>query len=98
MNFTNVKQLNNWDCVPCFYIDVFTSFNQIKPRCNIEIMTNYDFLCQIIWCNKIFQDRNKCLLYKTWTKSNIVFVKDIFNNDGTFISEDLLLSKLDCNS
>ena len=40
------------------------------------------------------KDKNeKCLVFKHWICSNIIFVEDILSDDGS-ISEDVVLSRL----
>ena len=44
----------------------------------------------------MFKNSHKCLLFKNWAKSGFLFVKDIYDNQGQFISENECLRKLNC--
>lgn len=48
---------------------------------------------QIIWGNKYIKLNGKCLLYNQQIKNNIIYIKDILDDNGD-ISQNLMLKKL----
>ena len=48
----------------------------------------------MVWASEHFQYKGIPLFYKHWMLSGIVFVKDLFNVDGTFLNEQQILQKL----
>jgi hypothetical protein len=51
-------------------------------------------LSQVIWCNKLFRFKDKCILFESWINSGIMFVKDIFNDKGHLMSANEIYNKL----
>ncbi len=84
--------------IPTFWAEVFSSYNECKTVKGFDKMNTFDFLSQPIWLNSMFQHNNKPLLYQNWTKSNIFYVKDLFNRNGSFISETDIIEMLDNKS
>jgi len=81
---------------PKFYKDLIniwvgfrniTHVNNTSKRC-------YHIQQQLLWGNRFMKDKNgKCLVFKHWICSNIIFVEDILSDDGS-ISGDVVLSRL----
>jgi len=92
-NFTMEKETEQLT-LPVFYKEVFFAYNKCKFTKCVDKMNNYDFQSQIIWCNSLFKFNNKCLLFKNWIKGGIVFVRDLFNQNGHFLSSTDVLSRL----
>jgi len=80
--------------LPDFYSDCILSFNMCKQSKEIDEMNLHDFSTQPIWCNKLFTHKGKCLMYKHWIDSGIIYVKDLYKDDGNFLSENDVVSKL----
>ena len=95
--FDNASSFPHLNVFPDFYKEVILSFNACKFKKSADKMSYNEFLMQPIWGNKMFKFENKCLYFKSWCKSNILHVKDICVN-GTFISENNLLEKLEVKS
>lgn len=81
--------------LPDFYCDCITSFNMCKSSKELDNMKVYDFCKQPVWCNKMFMHKGKSLLYKNWSKGGIRYVKDLYNEEGHFVSESYIIAKLD---
>ena len=47
-------------------------------------MSSNGFLSLPIWCNTMFKRKGKCLMFSNWVKSNILYVKDLFDENGVF--------------
>ena len=80
--------------MPSFYKEVFIAYYKCQYWKNISIVSSYEFMSQMIWCNNMFKCKGKCLHYDNWLSSNILHVKDLFNENGTFMTEHELLDKL----
>jgi len=78
--------------IPQFYKECIQSFNS----CNtVNAMKNvHDFLTQPIWCNSIFTIKGKSLCCKNWIRSGIIWVKDLYDVNGYFLSGDELYQRL----
>ena len=48
----------------------------------------------ISWCNEKFTHKGRALLFRSWCKSGILWVKDLFQNNGNFLSEQELCNRL----
>jgi len=59
----------------------------IKPK------TFYNIRQQVIWGNTYIKHKGKCLVYKHWIDSNIVYVNDLLSDDGS-ICDLIILTKL----
>ena len=80
---TSEKRIENFEIIqamPLFYKQVFTCFNACK---NINDKLNIvHFIKQPIWSNEKFSYRGKSIYFPNWLKSNILYVKDLFTNNG----------------
>lgn len=52
------------------------------------------FLLQPIWSNKIFNFKGKTICFENWIKSGILYVKDIFEENGTLKSSSDIFGTL----
>ncbi len=80
--------------IPRFWAEVFSSYNKCKYIKPMSIMSDYDYLTQTIWGNSLFQFRNNPIFISNWVKSNIIFVKDLYQQDGTLKTCDIFLDQL----
>ena len=55
-------------------------------------MKDFEFLTSTIWGNNIFKFDEKCLVYRHWIDSKILYVKDLFESNDNFISTESLLN------
>ena len=82
---TYETKLCDYDIVkklPMFYQQVFISFNECKKYPNITTMSTETFLSQPLWNNRLFVYKGKTLFFKEWSKSNLLYVKDIVDVNG----------------
>ena len=62
-----------------FLQEAWLSYYSCRPKPEIQDLSPYNFLTSIIWGNKYFQFKGKCLYFKNWINAGIVYVKDLFN-------------------
>ena len=77
-----------------FYNEILTWYidlNNLKPIKKPN--TFYDIRTQVMWGNRYIKFKGKCLIFKDWIKSGLVFVNDIINDKGE-INETFILAKL----
>ena len=55
---------------------------------------NTELLTQCIWGNEYFKSQGKTLFLINCIKSGFIYVKDLLNKDGMWLSEQELSSKL----
>ncbi len=93
-HITSVKQLKASFNLPEFWAEMFCYNNECKSIKCLENMSSYEFLTSPIWFNNNFTFNDQTLYISNWTKSNILYVRDLINNDGELITEQELLNKL----
>ena len=71
---------------PQFYSDVLNAFSQCRKKQKIELMSIGYFLSQPIWCNNSFVKKGKALYFEQWLKSGILYVKELLDDEGDFLS------------
>ena len=98
MNFRSKTQFQFAGYIPEFYFDIFVSFNKSKYVKPIQLLNNTELLTQVIWGNVHFRLKNKTLYLKNCLSSKILFVGDLINENGNFLSETDLLQKLENKS
>lgn len=84
--------------LPVFYREVFINFNECKKRKDISMLNDYEYLSSPIMGNSLIQHRGKSIFFPHWIKSNIKYVKDLYDNSGNFITEEILLQRLNNKS
>ena len=94
MQMPNNININILKSMPSFYQDVWQSYYRCKTIKSLEHMNSYDFLSSTIWGNELFKFKNKCLFFKHWIDSNIVYVRDLFNRNGNMHAYEYVLNKL----
>ncbi len=87
------KMLSTMLKIPIFWAEVVCYANECKSQIDNNSLNSDDFLSEPIWLNDRFRLNNKPILISNWTKSSILYVKDIFSN-GSLINEQILLDKL----
>ena len=78
-------------CLPQFYIDCITSFNLCKDKPNTNV---HSFLVQPIWCNDMFKWKGKCIIFKHWIDSGFLWVKDLYDESGNFLTDKEIYMRL----
>ena len=91
---TNVKLLQDYLNIPQFWAQVFAYVNECKTMVNTELLNSNDFLSEPLWLNKRLCTNKKAVFISNWTKSNILYVKDLFDNTGEMKSENDILTIL----
>ena len=64
---------------------------KIKPAIKLN---NIELFSQIIWGNDCFKMNDQYLFYKNWLESGFIYVKDLFDNEGSWLTETAILCKL----
>ena len=98
MNCRNFEQLHGFDRVSEFHKAVISAYNSVKHIKPIEKLNEFEFFSQIIWANEHFRYNNNAFFWKHWVKSGFIYVKDLFNDDGTFVKEQYVFQKLSCKT
>ena len=94
MNFRKTENFEAITFIPNFYQQILVSLNTCKKIKPSEKLTSTEFFSQPIWGNEYFKTRNQLLYLKNWVNSGILYVKDLFDKDGQFISERNILYTL----
>ena len=97
MNIDNLKKLPKSNTLSPFYEDLIKCWILVSQENCLKTDNFENIRKQIIWGNKNITINNKCLVYKNWIKSNILFVNDILNENGE-IKEQHILTKLEDKS
>ena len=93
----NIKSLVDFPILsnlPSFYQELWLAFYAYKSAKPVRLMSDYDFLSQVVWGNPIFKFQNKCIHFENWIKGGIIYVKDLFDIQGNFHNEGFILSKI----
>ena len=93
MNIDNIKKLPNLNALSPFYEDLVQCWIEVSQESGSKLETFESIRKQVIWGNKNLTINNKCLVFKNWIKSNIIFINDILNENGE-IHEQFILTKL----
>ncbi len=91
---TDVNLLSKSLKIPLFWAQVFAYANQCKSIVNDNLLSDSNFLSEPIWLNERFKINKKPVFISNWSKSNIRYVKDLFDQQGNFITERNLLETL----
>ena len=75
--------------MPIFYQEVFAIFKKSKKEIPCYQISSDNFL-QPLWNNRYICYKGKSLCYTNWIKSGIVYVKDMFDENGNFRTLDHL--------
>ncbi len=80
--------------LPKFWAQMFASLNECKTPKKLERLSDYEFLTMPLWFNKHLIFKNKIIHFKNWSKSNLLYVRDLYKTNGNFISENVLFQTL----
>ena len=67
-----------------FWRDVFSSYVEFSN--SIDDYTDKEILFEPIFFNEKFKIDNKILYFKNWAENNVYFVKDLINENGSFLT------------
>ena len=81
-NFKNVDSFPIIKVFPKFYQDVLLAFNNSKLNKPFNRLSTYEMLQLPLWGNVYFKILNTCLYSRNFILANVLYVKDIVNNDG----------------
>ncbi len=93
-NMTDVNEMKNILKLPMFWCEVFCYANECKTLKDLKCLSTYEFLSEPIWLNTRFLHKGKPIFLANWIKSGIFYVKDVFDQNGLFITEQSLKNKL----
>ena len=94
MNFKGLKAFPAIARFPKFYQEVILNYNRCKTVKPIDIMSIHEIAEQQIWGNENFKWQAKCLYFRSWIDSKILYIKDIVGDDGRFLSDNDLFGKI----
>ncbi|XP_062574193.1 uncharacterized protein LOC134236030 [Saccostrea cucullata] len=77
-NFSLISHLST------FYKEIFCYFNECKKEIEISNLSNVKFAQQPLWNNILYQFKGKTICFKNWIASNILYTKDLFDENGNF--------------
>ena len=84
--------------MPIFYQEVFVSFNKCKKEMPCDQISSDNFLQQPLWNNRYICYKGKSLCYITWIKSGVLYVKDMFDENGNFRTLEYMSTILTCKA
>ena len=76
------------DDLPSFYKDILVFFNELKK------LHNYDRKDMILFNNKEILVGGKPIFIREWFNNNILFIQDLLNSNGQFMSFQEFKNKL----
>lgn len=86
MKLDSIKSLSTVKTkLSCFYTSLINNWIDFNITCksNTEKQTTFfEIRKEIIWGNKNIKYNGKCILFKTWIDSNIIFINDIISANG----------------
>jgi hypothetical protein len=91
-NIKDVKQFPNNVCLPDFYRECIISFNKCNNVCSVTNV--HEFLTQPIWCNSNILINGQSICYRNWIDSGFMWIKDLYDENGSFIKSDIIYSRL----
>jgi hypothetical protein len=95
-SFKKVQSFPIINVLSPFYQEVILSFNRAKFIKPFNKLNKHEIFEQPIWGNEYFKVQNICLYYKGWMSENILYIKDLVNNNGVFKSDmDIYVSTKD---
>ena len=96
MSLKDKKYFPQIENIPDFYRDMFVYYNQIKCIKSESLLSDHEYLEQPLFGNELFQVDGKCLFLVNWIKSNILYVKDLVDGNGTIYTDSVLYNKIEC--
>ncbi|CAH3114491.1 unnamed protein product [Porites lobata] len=75
----SVEKLNKK--IPLFYRELLEFFQELRSNCEDPLQREF-----ILWNNKDINVENKSVFWKSWRHKNVLFVQDLLNNQGNYLS------------
>ena len=98
MNFNNINLVYKLkELIPQFYLRIIKSWINTKSEKELDHLSYKQIRQQLIWGNKNIKLNGKCLIFKNWINSKILFLNDIIDNKGKF-NQNMILDKLSCHA
>ncbi len=94
-NITETSKMDKSVCINSFYTECITAFNKCKTILIPEKMNVSQFLAQPLFCNTLFTNKGKSLLYSHWIESGICWVKDLYDENGVMLKDGDIYNKLE---
>ena len=92
MNIHNIKTVKDSKHIPQFYKNILKSWFELNEN-KKQPITPIDICKEMIWGNDLIKFDGKVLIYQNWINSDILYIKDILDNNNT-INENMILQKL----
>ena len=82
--------------LPKFYQDMISSLVALETP---EAASTHDIQNQLIWFNRYITIDKKPFFWKDWYQKGIIFIRDLLDENGNFLTQDQLKVKynLNCN-
>ena len=93
-SFTSASEFPVISNLPKFYQEVVLAFNSVKSVKPVKCISDYEMMTQPIHGNILFKWKDKCLYLKSFLKSNILYVKDLINENGVLKSEQEMYNSI----
>ena len=97
MNVDDCKLLPNFNTIPEFYREVIKCWFEAGGGQKKKITSFSDIRKEVIWGNRYIKFENKCLIFKNWINSGLVYINDIINENGE-ITQQHIWEKLKCKT
>ena len=88
------RKMYNFSDISEFYSEMLYNFSECLDNAHPVSVNRNCFFSQYIWFNKHFLYKGTCLNLKSWIESGFIFVKDLFNGQGKFVSGKYVMEKL----
>ena len=76
--------------IPLFYKSVIQAWKQFRQM--FKPQSAFDICNESLWFNQFILIEKKTVFHKHWYKAGIMFIGDIINNQGIFLSQEELES------
>ena len=96
MSFKSVNSMQILQTCNPFYSAVLVAYNTCKSIKNPENMSAFEILNQPLFGNHLLKACDKCLFFKEWINSKVLYIKDLINVNGTFKSDHDLYQEIKC--
>ena len=94
MNFIDRSNFKILQHCSKFYVDILIAYNKCKGIMPFEKMSVFEILNQPLWGNRLLMCDNKCIIFKEWIKSDLLYVKDLVNKNGILMRDTEIEKKI----
>lgn len=88
MNFNKKEIPTELTLTNNFYLKCILSYFDAKSRPLLQNLEQREIRRLPLFGNYLFKVNTKCIFFKEWIESNVLYIKDLVNNDGTLKSEN----------